>query len=553
MTDLDQTLLSRHVAGLLAPWQDASGPGVTIGILRGRDLILHQSAGLASIELAVPIGPQTTFRIASVSKQFTCAAILLLAEEGRLSLDDDIRLHVPELADYGATVTIDHLMHNSSGIRDMLEIMRTGGTDLSMPTTHQQLLAGIFRQTTLNFPPNSRYLYSNAGFLLLGVIAERTSGQKLRDFLAERIFVPCGMSQTCMVESPSELVPGLATGYRPADPAQGIGPQGIGPWTRAQHGFALHGEGALVSSITDLALWARACQTNRLGPNLTAQLEHCDMFTSSASGGATDGHLNDYARGLRLSAVRGVRTVSHGGLWPGYKTEFLRIPELDTAIIVIANNATANPYAIGQKLLNHLLDQLPGIKPAPTLPAPDILARHTGRFLDPLAPATVDFSLTPTGTLAFSTNGVAFESRSNGDGRLTAANASQDFTFRLSADGATMDIELDAGTSATYHRVTPDAGLPADLPGTYRSEEMAATWTITAHPTGMDLTIAGPHANAGPWPLEGIEGDIFRVWTPGALYRSWPDARLVRDANGVPTGLLTNGNRVKNLAFQRIT
>ena len=115
-----------------------------------------------------------------------------------------------------------------------------------------------------------------------------------------------------------------------------------------------------------------------------------------------------------------------------------------------------------------------------------------------------------------------------------------------------MDIELDAGTTATYHRVAPDAGLPPDLPGTYRSDEMAATWTITAHPAGMNLTIAGPHANAGPWPLEGIEGDIFRVWTPGALYRSWLDARLVRDEAGAVTGLLTNGNRVKNLSFHKI-
>ncbi len=539
MTDLDQTLLTRHVASLLAPWQDAQGPGVTIGIARGPNLILHQSAGLASIELAAPIGSDTTFRIASVSKQFTCAAILLLAEEGKLSLDDDIRLHLPELLDYAATVTIDHLMHNSSGIRDMLEIMRIGGTDLSMPTTHAQLLAGITRQTTLNFPPNSRYLYSNAGFLLLGLIAERTSGQKLRDFLAHRIFTPCGMSQTRMVESPTELVPGLATGYLPADPAQNIG-----PWTRAQHGFALHGEGALVSSVTDLALWARACETNRLGPNLTAQLEHCDVFTN--------GELNDYARGLRLSSVRGVRTVSHGGLWPGYKTEFLRIPELETTIIVIANNATANPSALGQNVLNHLLDHLPGAKPAPTLPAPDILARHTGRFLNPEAPATVDFTLTPAGSLTYSTNGVTFDTRSNGDGRLAAANAGRDFTLRLSADGETMDIELDAGTTATYHRVAPDAGLPPDLPGTYRSDEMAATWTITAHPAGMNLTIAGPHANAGPWPLEGIEGDIFRVWTPGALYRSWLDARLVRDEAGAVTGLLTNGNRVKNLSFHKI-
>jgi CubicO group peptidase (beta-lactamase class C family) len=539
VTDLDSLLLRRRVAGLLAPWNRPDSPGVTIGIVRAGALVLHESAGLASIEQGVPIGPDTTFRIASVSKQFTCAAILMLAEEGKLSLDDDIRLHVPELSDFGATVTIDHMMRNCSGIRDMLEIMRTGGTDLAMPASHEQLLAGIARQRTLNFPPGSRYLYSNAGFLLLGVIAERASGLKLRDFLARHIFAPCGMTMTRMVESTTELVPGLAGGYLPADPAQNIG-----PWTRAQHGFAVHGEGALVSSVTDLALWARACTTNRLGPNLTAQLEECAPFTN--------GRLNDYARGLRHSAVRGVATVSHGGLWPGYKTEFLRIPELDTAIIVIANNATANPYAIGQQILHHLLDGIPGVKPAPRLPDADVLARHAGRFLNPEAPATVDFTFSDKGTLTGSTNGVAFEVRSHGDGRLEAASSGRDFTFRLAADGNSIEIEHDAGVTATYHRVAPNASLPADLPGTYRSDEMAATWTITAHEQGMDLSIDGPHAKAGPWPLEGIEGDIVRVWTPGALYRSWLDARLVRDAEGRPTGLVTNGNRVKNLSFSRL-
>jgi len=549
VTDLDHTVLHRRVTGLIAPWKTANGPGVTLGIVRGGELVLHESAGLASIELGVPIGPATTFRIASVSKQFTCAAVLMLAEQGLLSLGDDIRLHVPELADYGATVTIDHLMHNTSGIRDMLEIMRTGGADLAMPASHAQLMAGIARQRTLNFSPGSRYLYSNSAFLLLGVIAERVSGQKLRDFLAARIFGPCGMTMTRMVESTTELVPGLATGYLPADPALGVG-----FWARAQHGFALHGEGALVSSITDLALWHRACETNRLGANLSAQLEHCDPFTGQQ---ATDGTLNDYARGLRISAVRGMRTVSHGGLWPGYRTEFLRIPEIDTAIIVIANNATANPYAIGQHVLHHLLDGIAGVSPALRLPEADMLARHAGRFLDSAAPATVDFALSAAGVLTGSTNGVSFEVRSNGDGRLAAANAGRDFAFRLAADGASVEIEHDAGVAATYHRVVPGAALPADLPGTYRSDEMAATWTIApcqegGHPGGMDLTIAGPLANAGPWPLEGIEGDIFRTWTPGALYRSWLDARVLRDASGRVTGLLTNGNRVKNLSFQRL-
>ena len=131
MGDLDRLLLRRRVERLLAPWRRTDGPGVTLGVVLGRELVVHESAGMASLEFGVPIGTQTTFRIASVSKQFTCAAILLLAAEGRLSIEDDVRSHIPSLPDLGHRITLAHLMHNTSGIRDMLEIMRLGGVDLA--------------------------------------------------------------------------------------------------------------------------------------------------------------------------------------------------------------------------------------------------------------------------------------------------------------------------------------------------------------------------------------------------------------------------------------
>src|SRR6516164_2998000 len=127
--NLDELLVRRRVERLLAPWQNKGGPGVTLGVVLGRELAVHESAGMASLELGAPIGPQTTFRIASVSKQFTCAAILRLAAEGRLAIEDDIRSHISALPDLGHRVTLAHLMHNTAGIRDMLEIMRLGGVD----------------------------------------------------------------------------------------------------------------------------------------------------------------------------------------------------------------------------------------------------------------------------------------------------------------------------------------------------------------------------------------------------------------------------------------
>jgi CubicO group peptidase (beta-lactamase class C family) len=157
MTNLDNLLLCRRIDCLLAPWRHADGPGVTLGVVLGQELLVHESAGMASVELGVLISPATTFRIASVSKQFTCAAILLLATEGKLSLDDDVRDHLPALPDVGARITVAHLMHNTSGIRDMLEIMRLGGVDLGQPCQPEDLLAGVCRQNGLNFTPGSRY------------------------------------------------------------------------------------------------------------------------------------------------------------------------------------------------------------------------------------------------------------------------------------------------------------------------------------------------------------------------------------------------------------
>ena len=206
MKDLDQLLLRRRVERLLAPWRQSGGPGVTLGVVVGRDLVVHEAAGMASIELGVPIGPQTTFRIASVSKQFTCAAILLLAAEGRLSIDDDVRRYLPALPDLGPRITLAHLMHNTSGIRDMLEIMRLGGLDLSQPCEPQDLLDGVCRQRGLNFVPGSRYLYSNSNFMLLGRIVEHVSGLTFRDFLDRRIFAPLGMNTTRHVERTTEVV-----------------------------------------------------------------------------------------------------------------------------------------------------------------------------------------------------------------------------------------------------------------------------------------------------------------------------------------------------------
>jgi D-aminopeptidase len=535
MTDLDHLFVRRQVTRLLAPWQQhADGPGVTIGVVLSRELVAHESTGMASVELGVPIGPTTTFRIASVSKQFTCAAILLLATEGRLSLDDDVRDHLPALPDVGARITVTHLMHNTSGIRDMLEIMRLGGVDLGQPCQPEDLLAGVTRQRGLNFTPGSRYLYSNSNFMLLGRIVEQVSGEPFGEFLQRRIFSRLGMNATRHVERATEVVANLATGYLPAPG---------GGWTLARHNFPLHGEGGLVSSVTDLALWHANFGAPRMGGSAMAEaLTTMTPFNN--------GQPNTYARGLRIKQYRGVRTIGHDGLWPGYKTSFVRIPKYDAAVICISNDGGSDPHSLAFQIVDALIEDKPGVVVVPPMPPQATLDRLPGRWLNRDTGAAVEVAIDKARNVTASTHGNSFTTIPTGDGGLTTSRGSADFTMWLTPDD-TLTVERDAGVRETLHRVSEAAELPMDLPGRYSNPDCATDWTIASTDAGMTLRVDGPLRIGSTCEIEAVEDDFIRVITPMTLFRAWLDVRVVRDAESRIVGLNVDGSRARNLRFTR--
>lgn len=531
--DLDRRLLENRIDRLLDPWRGRAVPGMTVGVLQGGTLLAHRHAGLASLELSVPIGPDTCFRIASVSKQFTCAAVLLLAERGLLSVDAAARALVPELPDTYAEVTVAHLMHNTSGIRDMLEIIRQGGGDLGTPITPQDLLDGICRQRTLNFPPGSRYLYSNSNFFLLGLIVERLSGMKLEAFLEAEIFGPLGMAGTRHTPNLSVAIPNLATGYL----------QSGDQFIRGPHAFPLGGEGGLVSCVTDLAIWARNRALRQVPTHgVLAELERATPFLNGTN--------NMYARGLVARPYRGTPTFSHGGLWPGYRTEFLRAPALDAAVIAISNHGGSDPNLLAHRVLDILLDGL-GAPPNPPLPPREALAAMAGRFINDETGATLDITLSDTGEPTLTTNGLPSVAEATEDGRLTMPRGSSVFTVRAGGPDA-VEVELDAGTIATWRRTADKPALPEGLAGTYASDEMAATWTIAPEADGLAVRAAGPVARGPAWQIEPIDADDVRVHVPGTLMRGWLDARVLRDGSGAVTGLMVQGGRVKHAHYARL-
>ncbi|MGI4953712.1 MAG: serine hydrolase domain-containing protein [Janthinobacterium lividum] len=524
--DLDRLLLERRIDQVLAPWAGGAGPGLTVGLVQGGALVAHRSAGLANIEHGVPIGTQTRFRIASVSKQFTCAAILLLAHEGRVSLEDPARMHLPELPDQG--ITIAQLMHNTSGLRDMLEIQRQGGADLGVPVSAAALLEGICRQRSLNFIPGSRFLYSNSNFLLLGLIVERIEQAPLETVLERRIFGPLGMTMTRHTPDPLTVVPDLATGYVP---------RGEG-WGRAAHAFALGGEGGLVSGVIDLALWQRSLASGRLGAGrLAPALARQTPFLN--------GTENRYARGQIVREYRGHRTVSHSGLWPGFKTEFLMVPALDVAVIAISNAGNSDPGLAAQQVLDAVLETAPGTLPPVPLPDAETLRGLAGRYLDPVATATLDIGLDASGAPTLTSNGLTVTAVALADGRLASPRSSSVLAVRRDDRG--IEVEQDAGHVSHWRRVPDGALLPAGLAGTYRSPEMAATWTVDE---GF-VRSSGPVAAGGAWPIEAVEDDVFRVFVPGTLFRAWLDVRVVRAAGAV-VALEVNGGRARRVRYDRV-
>src|ERR1700682_510122 len=191
----------------------AGSPGCALGVYRDGKILYSKGYGLANLEERVPISPQTVFDIGSTSKQFSAASILLLEKQGKLSVNDDVRKHIPELPDYGQKITILQLLNHTSGLRDYLTLMELAGINTDSVTTDEDALALIERQKALNFAPGSDWLYSNTGFFLLSIIVKRASGKTLREFAAENLFTPLEMTHTQFRDDHASLIANRALAY----------------------------------------------------------------------------------------------------------------------------------------------------------------------------------------------------------------------------------------------------------------------------------------------------------------------------------------------------
>jgi D-aminopeptidase len=517
----------KHIDRIFQADTPTGAPGCVVGVQRGGAVIFRGAYGLASLELAVPLTPRTRFRVASVSKQFTAAAVLMLAAQGRLTLDDEIHAHVPELAPLPHAVTLEHLMRNTSGLPDFLEMLRLGGVGLDAAIDRAAMQRCIAGNRHLNFVPGSRFLYSNTNFLLLGLVVERLAGCSLGDFLQQHVFAPLGMRDTVLEVAHDRPLSGLATPYVP---------DGSGGWRRARHGFEHGGEGGLVSCVDDLLTWTTALSRDDPGPlpaGLLAQLCSPTRLTQGAD--------SPYARGLEHSPLDGRRCVGHGGLWPGFRTELLHLPDDGLSVVVIANSMAQNPYALARQVARAVL----GSEPAVAVPSLDGLE---GRWLCADVPALVDLAVR-NGELCATQWGVPFVLERQADGSWLPLRGA--YEFRLSRlDAHTLQVDLGAGQRARFQRLGDAAPLPGDLAGDYRCADIDADWHIDAD--GQTLRLRGPHAAGVCWQLRGLRPDLVELVGHSSGMPSAQLARIERDAAGHAIALQVHTSRVRGLRFERV-
>ncbi|HEX9755895.1 MAG TPA: serine hydrolase domain-containing protein [Gemmatimonadales bacterium] len=524
LSDSTRVALNR----VFATWSATNSPGCAVGVGRNGEVVFQNGYGMANLELDVPITPASIFHVASVSKQFTALAVMLLARDGKLSLDDDIRTHLPELPDYGHRITIRHLLTHTSGLRDQWDLLGMArGRFEENRITEADVLEIVSRQKALNFVPGTEYLYSNTGYTLAGTIVRRVSGKSLRDFAHERIFQPLGMTQTHFHDDYTMVVRGRAAAYalRPG-----------GRWHVSLPNYDTYGATSLFTTVGDLLKW----EANFAKPQLGDEHLFGEMTASAV---IANGDTTGYGLGIATEMYRGARLVGHSGGDAGYRTYSGRLPEHGLDVVVLCNASTAAPGALTRGVIDALLgDKLqPPSQPssASVKLTREQLAQFAGVYAHPIT--GVPTFLTPRGdTLILGrTAGPALIPLSDRRFRL----AGQPVEFEFTPDGEMVQTftAWPPRKPVTWKRTDLARSSRAELEryaGSYYSEELGATWDVKATDSTLVLTTRwSTERTVRPAYGDTFVGDFLLTFTRGR--------------GGRIDGMLMNSGRVRGVRFEK--
>jgi CubicO group peptidase (beta-lactamase class C family) len=452
-----------ELAGLIAPYVTNGDPGHAVGVYRDGALVAQASAGCAVIEHDIPIGADTIFDIASASKQFTAACLLLLQRDGMLSVDDDVRRHLPELL-LTVPVTLRQCLSHTGGLRECYSLCELAGVpEAGMDEARlMRLLAG---QTGLNFPPGTGWSYSNSGFVLAAAVLRRVSGRSLAEFAADRVFGPLGMRATRFRDDLTVPVHGLATGYTPAPD---------GGWRRADITEETVGDGGVVTSVSDLAGWQRFMLT---GATLGADIRDALLEPAVLTGG----QRLPYALGLEITTAGGRRLYMHSGHIDGFRSALAYLIDDGVGVAVLANRDDTFPAEIAVRIAERLAGMDAPAAPARLGERAALAEQPTvaGLWYSPELDIHLAIGAAGDGTVSHVEGGTTYHYAAMSDGSWRGLGCAS--STRLRPAGGELWLEEVVGDEPAdvYLRVgePPAAAPPA---GTYYSQELHAHATLAA-------------------------------------------------------------------------
>lgn len=517
----------RKVDQIFAVYNSSSSPGCAVGVMQDDDFIYRKGYGMGSLELGVPLSSESVFYMASVSKQFTAASMALAAEQGFLSLDDDVRKYIPELPDYGHVITLRQMLHHTSGFRDFETLMYLSRRDLADLHSKDEMLNLIIRQKGLNNVPGEKWIYSNTNYFLLAEVLERTTKKSLAEFAAENIFQPLGMVHTRYYDDHSLVVPGRVAAYDP-----GRSGKFLVDWST---NFEIVGPGGLMSNVDDMLLWEKNLDKNKLGKGTL-------LTEMQTRGVLNNGNETQYGLGLELATYRGLPTVGHDGALFGYRTGVIRFPAQHFAVVCLCNLSSADPSALLravadvylEKSLHPDADEVPAVGNS-SLPDPSLFA---GKYLDPDNHIVYSFVVADGNLMAW-----------GGKLRRVGPNQFNDLgtgtiTFENSEGGMKATLLTDGGIFFAGNRVEAPHLSEADLAGfigRYKSTEIETTYDLAIDQGGLLLR----NNWSSPIKLTAVAPDEFESSDLGTFV-------FQRDTNRRVSGLSVFTVNARGVAFERV-
>lgn len=527
------SLLIQKIDSLFIQWNRPNHPGGAVGVMKDGNILFSRAYGLASLEYMVPNSPGTIFNTGSVSKQFTAMGIVRLEEQGKLSFDDEIHKFLPELPDFGAPITIRHLLHHTSGLRSLHALFALAGWRNDDSRSNEDLNRIILNQKDLNFTPGAEYLYCNTGYMLMVNIIEGITGEDFKDWMKQDIFDPLGMNYTYVEDQYSRVVANNATSYYGRD-----------DFERAVEYWGYVGSGNMHSTTGDLLKWLSNFETPRKGwESSFKKMQTLDTFNNGAP--------NNYAFGVVVDKHLGKSRIQHGGAIGGFRAFVAAYPEEKLNIAVLTNFSAGNPggnsAGIAKIILGEAHSDTDHSRSIASIPLTNAaLSKFEGTYWDKegklvrkiyLKKDTLIYSRSETNESALIPVGnTVFEMAGAGDG--------VNVKFMTSDKGQQMEFSENGIPSSVFDLVSEadlDGEVEPEYLGEYYSYEVQTSYSISMEADQLKMY----HPRHGDIPLKLEFKDVFSgEWPIGTV-------EVSRNAEGQVEGIFVSNGRVRNAWFEK--